>query len=370
MHLIVDKWWPGVAGWEATVFDPHNLEIPIVQAPMAGGPSTPALAAAVGEAGGLGFLAAGYKTPDALAQDVAALRAATAAPFGVNLFSPPDAAAAAGAEAATDAAASYAQTLSADAERHGVSLGEPRYDDDAYDAKLEVVTRERVPVVSFTFGYPTADAVAALHDDDIAVWVTVTSPAEAALAQDVGADALVAQGTEAGGHRGYFTDDGAHEEYGLLVLLHLLRAQTELPLIATGGLMDGPGIAAARVAGACAVQLGSALMLTPEAGTSEPHRARLAVPGVTRLTRAFSGRTARGIVNRFMEEHDADAPHAYPQVHHITSPLRAAARAAGDPEVINLWAGQGHTSAQARPAAELVRALAAEAEVAIRDAAG
>ena len=102
-------------------------------------------------------------------------------------------------------------------------------------------------------------------------------------------------------------------------------------------------------------------MLTPEAGTSEPHRARLAVPGVTRLTRAFSGRTARGIVNRFMEDHDADAPRAYPQVHHVTSPLRAAARAAGDPEAINLWAGQGHASAQARPAGELVRALAADA---------
>jgi nitronate monooxygenase len=350
----------------AVVLNPHNLEIPIVQAPMAGGPSTPALAAAVGQAGGLGFLAAGYKTPDALARDIAAVRAATAAPFGVNLFSAPQAGAAAGAPAATDAAAAYGRTLSAEAERLGVSLGEPRFDDDAYDAKLAVVIGERVPVVSFTFGYPTPDTMAALHDRDIAVWVTVTSPAEAALAQDAGADALVAQGTEAGGHRGYFVDDGAHEEYGLLVLLHLLRAQTALPLIATGGLMDGPGIAGALVAGACAAQLGSALMLTPEAGTSEPHRARLAVPGVTRLTRAFSGRTARGIVNRFMEEHDADAPRAYPQVHHITSPLRAAARAAGDPEAINLWAGQGHASAQARPAGELVRALAAEAAAARR----
>ena len=346
------------------VFDPHSLEIPIVQAPMAGGPSTPALAAAVCGAGGLGFLAAGYKTPDAVAQDIASVRAATAAPFGVNLFSPPDAAAAAAAEAAGDAAAGYARTLSADAERHGVALGEPRFDDDAYDAKLEVVLGERVPVVSFTFGCPTAETVAALHARELAAWVTVTSPAEAALAEDAGADALVAQGTEAGGHRGYFTDDGAHEEYGLLVLLHLLRAQTTLPLIATGGLMDGRAIAAALVAGAAAAQLGSALMLTPEAGTSESHRARLAVPGATRLTRAFSGRTARGIVNRFMEEHDTDAPAAYPQVHHITSPLRAAARAACDPEAINLWAGQGHASAQARPAGELVRALAAEAALA------
>jgi nitronate monooxygenase len=340
------------------VFDLRSLELPIVQAPMAGGASTPALAAAVSGVGGLGFLAAGYKTPDMVAEDIAELRAVSDAPFGVNIFSPPDD------EAPADIVAAYARTLGGDAARHEVSLGEPRFDDDAYGAKLELVTRERVPVVSFTFGCPTPETVAGLHDHDIAAWVTVTNPAEAALAQDAGADAVVAQGTEAGGHRAYFSDEGEHEEYGLLVLLHLLRAQTALPLVATGGLMDGPGIAAALVAGASAAQLGSALMLTPEAGTSEPHRARLAADGPTRLTRAFSGRTARGIVNRFMDEHDADAPRAYPQVHHLTSPLRAAARRAGDADAINLWAGQGHASAQARPAGELVRAVAEDAETA------
>ncbi|HEX3691020.1 MAG TPA: nitronate monooxygenase [Solirubrobacteraceae bacterium] len=342
----------------ASVFDLRSLQIPIVQAPMAGGPSTPALAAAVAGAGGMGFLAAGYKTAEAVGRDIATLRRLSDAPFGVNIFSGSDD------EAPPDVVAAYARRLAGEAEHHGVSVGDPRFDDDAYGAKLGLVMRERVAVVSFTFGCPAAETVAALHDHDIAVWMTVTSPSEAALAQDAGADALVAQGTEAGGHRGYFSDDGEHEEYGLLVLLRLLGAQTALPLVATGGLMDGPGIAAALAAGASAVQLGSALMLTPEAGTSAPHRARLAVPGVTRLTRAFSGRTARGIVNRFMEEHDAEAPAAYPQVHHLTSPLRAAARAAGDAEAINLWAGEGHASAQARPAGELVRALAAEAEAA------
>jgi nitronate monooxygenase len=339
-------------------FDLRTLELPIIQAPMAGGASTPALAAAVGNGGGMGFLAAGYKTPDAVGQDIATLRAASDAPFGVNLFFP------SGSEAPAEVVTAYARTLAGDAERHGVSLGDPRFDDDSYRAKLQLVMGEAVAVVSFTFGCPAPEIVAALHERDIAVWVTVTSPSEAAMAQDAGADALVAQGTEAGGHRGYFSDEGEHEEYGLLVLLHLLRAATALPLIATGGLMDGPGIAAVLVAGASAAQLGSALMLTPEAGTSQPHRDRLAVPGVTRLTRAFSGRTARGIVNRFMEEHDADAPRAYPQVHHLTSPLRAAARASGDADAINLWAGQGHARAQARPARELIRALAAEAEAA------
>jgi nitronate monooxygenase len=339
----------------------HSLKLPIVQAPMAGGPSTPALAAAVGEAGGLGFLAAGYKSVDAVAEDIAALRAAGSAPFGVNVFSPP------ADEAPAEAVATYAVALAGDAERQGVALGEPRFDDDAYAAKLELVVRERVPVVSFTFGCPSRDTIAELQSHEIAAWVTVTDPAEALQATEAGADALVAQGTEAGGHRAYFRDDGQHEEYGLLVLLRLLRAQTELPLIATGGLMDGPGIAAVLVAGAAAAQLGSALMLTPEAGTSAPHRARLSVPGPTRLTRAFSGRTARGIVNTFMEQHDSEAPRAYPQVHHLTSPLRAAARSSGDVEAINLWAGQGHVLARAEPAGPLVRRLAADAAAALAD---
>jgi nitronate monooxygenase len=350
------------------VFDLSNLKFPIVQAPMAGGPSTPALAAAVGNAGGLGFLAAGYKTAEAVAEDIGQLRAAGDTPFGVNIFVP------SADTAPSKAAVAYARTLAADAERHGVALGDPRFDDDAYAAKLELVACERVPVVSFTFGRPAPEAVAALHERDIAVWVTVTSPEEAALAQEAGADALVAQGTEAGGHRAYFSDEGGHEEYGLLVLLRLVllrlgRTGSPLPVVASGGLIDGAAIAAALVAGASAVQLGSAFLLTPEAGTSEPHRARLAAPGVTRLTRAFSGRSARGIVNRFMEEHDADAPSAYPHVHHLTSPLRAAARAAGNADAINLWAGQGHASAQARPAAEIVRALAADAARALADAA-
>ena len=202
------------------MFDLRCLQIPIIQAPMAGGPSTVALAAAVGRAGGLGFLAAGYKSADAVGQDIAQLRVAADAPFGVNIFSP-----GVGGQSSAEVVSAYAQRLAGDAERHGVSLGEPRSDDDAYDSKLQLVMRERVAVVSFTFGCPTAEVVAALHDHDIAVWVTVTNPSEAALALQADADALVAQGTEAGGHRAYFSDEGEHEEYGLLVLLHLLRAR-------------------------------------------------------------------------------------------------------------------------------------------------
>ncbi len=335
-----------------------ELEVPIVQAPLAGGPSTPALAAAVAGAGGFGFLAAGYKTLDALAAEIAELRALSSAPFGVNIFAPPPPAS----DVEAAAVARYAERLAADARRYGASLGEPRHDDDSFGAKVQLVQRERPAVVSFTFGLPAPGTVEELHRLGIDVWVTITSPEEAELAFTVGADALVVQGAEAGGHRGGFSDPPAGEPLSLLVLLRLVANRVELPLIAAGGIADGPSIAAVLVAGAAAAQLGTALMLAPEAGTSAPHRAALARPGETELTRAFSGRTARGIVNRFMREHDDEAPAAYPDVHHLTSPIRAASRAAGDPEAINLWAGQAHELALAEPAAEIVRRLWAEAE--------
>lgn len=340
----------------------YRLLRPIVQAPLAGGPSTPALATAVSEAGGLGFLAAGYKSPAAVAAEVAAVRAATARPFGLNLFVP------SGAPADDAVVASYAETLRAEAERHGVALGAPAFDDDGWTEKLALVHELRPDVVSFTFGCPDAELVAALHADGIAVWVTATTPDEARTAAAAGVDGLVVQGSEAGGHRGTF-DDAAPAAIGLLALLQLVARSVDLPLVAAGGVMNGAGVAAALAAGARAVQLGSAFMLTPEAGTSPPHRAALAAPGATTLTRAFSGRTARGIVNRFVETHDADAPRAYPEVHHVTAPLRAAARERGDAESLHLWAGQAHELAREIPAGDLVRRLADEARDALRVAA-
>jgi nitronate monooxygenase len=338
------------------------LAEPIVQAPLAGGPSTPALAVAVSEAGGLGFLAAGYRSPAAVEADLDAVRAASDAPFGLNLFVPP------GAPADREAVERYAAGLRDEAARHGAQLGDPRHDDDAWDDKVELALAARPAVVSFTFGCPEPDLVGRLHDAGIAVWVTVTTPAEARIAGDAGADALVVQGAEAGGHRGSF-DDAAPGEIGLLALLQLVGRAVRLPLVGAGGVMDGRGVAAVLAAGAQAAQLGSAFMLTPEAGTSTPHREALAREGSTALTRAFSGRTARGIVNRFLREHDADAPSAYPEIHHVTAPLRAAARERGDAEAINLWAGQAHELAEPIPAGELTRRLGADARAALREAA-
>jgi nitronate monooxygenase len=338
---------------------PEGLRVPIVQAPLAGGPSTPQLAAAVAQAGGLGFLAAGYKRPDAVREEIEQLRRLTGEPFGLNIFAPP--------MPTVDApvVGDYADRLRPLAERYGVELGAPRHDDDWFEAKLELAIEQRIPIVSFTFGCPEPETVGRLHDAGADVWITVTAPAEARTADAAGADVLVAQGYEAGGHRGYFIDSDEHEDFGLLALLRLLRAEVRLALIAAGGIVDGAGIAAVLCAGASAAQIGTALMLTPEAGTSEPHRRALRGENRTALTRAFSGRQARGIFNSFMREHSAAAPIAYPDLHHLTTPIRAAAREAGDPEAVNLWAGQAHSLAIEAPAAEVVTRLAADARATI-----
>ncbi|MGH2850699.1 MAG: NAD(P)H-dependent flavin oxidoreductase [Solirubrobacteraceae bacterium] len=335
------------------------LRHPIVQAPMAGGPSTPALTAAVCAAGGLGVVAAGYRTADQVGEDVAAVRSLTDAPFAVNLFH---------ADAATVDQASltaYERELAVEATRRGVALGEPRHDDDSLEQKLELLLRVRPAAVSFTFGCPDAALVDRLHAHGIAAWATVTERAEARTAAGAGVDALILQGVEAGGHRGAFVDVDGRGEVGLLALLRLVAADSDLPLIASGGIADGAGVAAVLAGGARAAQIGSAFMRTPEAGTSAPQRAALTEERQTALTRAFSGRRARGIVNAFMRAHDRTAPSAYPQVHHLTGPLRAAARAQGDAEGFNLWAGQAYRLAEERPAGDLVRRWSEEARAAL-----
>jgi nitronate monooxygenase len=337
---------PGAAGakraaYDRPVFALDDLAVPIVLAPMAGGPSTPALAAAVSEAGGLGFLGAGYKSAAAMAQEVEATRALTQAPFGVNLFELRGAA-----PGPPEAVAAYAATLPE-------PVGEPRVDDDEIDAKLAALLADPVAVGSFTFGCPERATIDALHACGTAVWVTVTTREEAREAQAAGADAVVAQGAEAGGHRGSFTDRD-DEPLALLALLQVL--DTDLPIVATGGIANARGVAAVLAAGAQAAQAGTAFMLCPEAGTHPAHRERIGTDAPTGLTRAFTGRRARGIVNGFQAAHP-DAPSAYPEIHHLTAPYRAAARERGDADGFNLWAGQAHALAEARPAAEVVAAL-------------
>jgi nitronate monooxygenase len=334
-----------------------RLEHPIIQAPMAGGPSTVELAAAVSGAGGLGFLAAGYKTEGELREEIAELRSLTDAPFGVNLFVPR--------EDVIDEAvlAAYLERL-----QPLGALGEPRWDDDRWQEKKAVLVAEGVPVVSFTFALPDEGALSELRGVGSELWMTVTDVAEARAAVSLGFDALVLQGVEAGGHRASFTD---HEAEGLstLALLRLVATEfPDLPLVAAGGIADGSGVAAVLAAGASVAQVGTAFMLAPEAATNDAQREALTEDAPTGLTRAFSGRTARGIVNRFMRDHEEAAPVAYPHVHHLTSPLRAAARKRGDRDAFNLWAGQTHRLARAEPAAEIVRRMSSEAREALTSA--
>lgn len=219
-------------------------------------------------------------------------------------------------------------------------------------------------VVSFTFGCPDAAVVERLQAVGSEVWVTVTGPEEADRAASSGADALVVQGVEAGGHRGSFADADDAPAFALLPLLQLVAARHPLPLVAAGGIATGGALAAALCAGASAAQLGSAFMLCPEAGTAPAHREALQSGRATSLTRAFTGRTARGIRNAFMDEHDDHAPYAYPEIHHVTAPFRRAAREMGDDTAINLWAGETHELARELPAGQLVRELMSEAEAA------
>ncbi len=349
-------------GYAAAMFSVLRLPVPIVQAPMAGGPGTPELVAAVVRAGGLGFLAAGYLSPGALGERIARTRELVGpGPFGVNVFVPRP--------LPGDLAPvyRYRAELAVEAERYGVALPEPDVQDtDHWERKLELLLADPVPVVSFTFGPPPAATVEALHAAGTAVVATVTSPREAAEAAGLGVDALCVQGPEAGGHRGCFDPEADPDDTPLPLLLARVRERTDLPLIAAGGLATGADIAAVlRGDTTAAAQLGTAYLRTPEAGTGAAYRAALADPGAfgrTTVTRAFSGRPARGLRNRFIEDHSATAPAGYPLLHQLTKPLRAAAAAAGDPHGLSLWAGTGHRHTTREGAEELTRRLWREAE--------
>ncbi|MEO6859865.1 MAG: nitronate monooxygenase [Solirubrobacteraceae bacterium] len=335
-----------------------ELAVPVVLAPLAGGPSTPELAAAVTQAGGLGFLASGYLSADELAARIRRLRELTPGPLAVNLFVP---------EAGPTPPSVYEPfltRLTAWAQAAGVELGKPTYSDDDWEAKLELLRQQPAEVVSFTFGCPASEVMRQLRAVGSECWVTVTNAQEARLAAEAGADGLIAQGAEAGGHRASFVDRPDVPVISLLPLLALIRDTVELPVIASGGLATGAGVAAVLAAGAAAAQVGTAFMLAPEAGTAAAHREALRGDEPTVLTRAFTGRLARGIRNQFTAAHSDGAPLAYPEVHYVTVPMRRQARVDGNPELINLWAGEAHQLAVELPGAEIVRRLAADAEVA------
>lgn len=333
-------------------FNLLELTVPVIGAPMAGGPSTPALAAAVSAAGGLGSLPAGYLTPERFAADIAAARSMTSGPLGVNLFVPQPCAASA-AELET-----YRDLLEPLALRYGVEPGLTRPDDDAWEDKLDVVADTAPEVASFTFGCPAPDVFRRLRGLGVFTMVTVTGRGEAELAIAAGTDALVVQGPAAGGHRSVFEADRKPGEDSLDELLAQI-AGLGVPVVAAGGIGDAAAVRGALGAGAQAAQIGTALLLADEAGTNPVHRRALTDPQFTDtiVTACFTGRYARSLTNDFATRYDKHAPLGYPQVHQITGPLRRAALVAGDPHGTNLWAGTAWRGIAGGSAADIVSAL-------------
>jgi NAD(P)H-dependent flavin oxidoreductase YrpB (nitropropane dioxygenase family) len=336
---------------------------PVLAAPMAGGASTPGLVAAAADAGSLGFLAAGYKTPEQLAAQIREVR--QRAPrsgeivFGVNLFAPRP--------VPVDPASfrAYARALQPDADHYGIDLSAatPVEDDDSWTDKIDLLLTDPVPLVSFTFAVPDPATVAKLKDAGTHTAQTVTTVAEARAACDAGLDMLVVQGYEAGAHSGTTTPQAFPAEVPLTTLVAAIRQVTGAPLIAAGGLSTPAEVAAVLQAGADAVMVGTMLLRSPESGASGTHKAALADPGRGDpvLTRAFTGRPARGLPNAFIRKYDPIAPSGYPALHHLTSGLRKAAAAAGNAELVHLWAGTGYRNATAEPAAAILRRLAQDA---------
>jgi NAD(P)H-dependent flavin oxidoreductase YrpB (nitropropane dioxygenase family) len=331
-----------------------DAPLPLAAAPMAGGATSLALVRAAAAAGAFPFLAAGYKTPDAMAEEVLQARELGTA-FGVNLFVPT--------QAPMDLAAfrAYAAELQPEADAYGLRLNpEPVEDDDHWREKLEHLMANPVPVVSLTFALPSPADIAALQRAGTRVLASITTPDEARAAAAAGVDGLVVQGADAGGHSARHDPARALPPLGTRELLRAVRRSVDLPMVAAGG-VDGPdAVRALLTAGAEAVAVGTLLLRTDEAGTSPTHRAALRDPrfSETVITRAFTGRPARGLRNAFIDRHEARAPVAYPAVHHLTRELRQAAGRAGDADRLHLWAGTGYRSAPDGSAADALRWLA------------
>jgi nitronate monooxygenase len=333
--------------------DIRDLAVPLIVAPMAGGPSTPELAAAGANAGGLGFVAAGYLTAEVFAERLEAARRFTSGPVGANLFAPQPSA------GTPEAIECYAAALAGEAEHYGTQLGQARYDDDHWAAKVDVLLDVRPEVASFTFGLPSVEEVQRLRAAGITTVGTVTTLAEARLAVEHGVDIVAAQGPAAGGHRGTFDPAARPATEPLDELLASVIDAVDVPVIAAGGLMTADDVQRVLTAGAVAAQLGTAFLLSDESGSSPVHRAALQDPQFTEtvVTRVFSGRYARGLRNRFVNDHEAEAPLGYPEVHWLTSPLRAASVRAGDPGAVNIWAGTGYRQAASGSVADIVGRL-------------
>ena len=341
-----------------------NLAHPIIQAPLAGGGDTPALVGAVCEAGALGFVGAAYLTPTQIIETGRAVRARTIRPFGVSLFAPQSKP-----EASRDSTPALKRVAPFYAELGLSAPVAPSPPADSFGEQLAAALESGAAVFSFTFGIPSASAIDAIKGRGMFLIGTATTVDEAVALEQAGVDAVVMQGSEAGGHRGTFAGDFDPAMVGTMALVPQAVDAVTVPVIASGGIMDGRGIAAGLTLGASAVQMGTAFLTCEEAGIPEAYKQAIlaARENETRLTRAFSGRPARGIINRFMTEVEAgaDAILPFPLQNALTRPLRNAAAKQGKAEYLSLWAGQGVRLARRQSAATLIARLAQETDAAV-----
>lgn len=340
------------------------LDKPIILAPMAGGPSTPELCAAVSEAGGFGFLATGYLTPELLSKSIATVTSLTKKPFGVNIFVPEN-------PRDTDQELwnEYRSRISHYQRIHcGKSTlsskdllpSQPQWNDDFYREKIDIALNSDAEVLSFTFGYPTEDILSSVHEAGKKAVVNATTPREIDYVLEMDVDAIVLQGKDAGGHRASVLDLGEEGfSYSTLELLAYARPRTEKTLYAAGGIGTSVDCRIFLSAGAEAVQVGTRFLLAHESGTKSTHkRALLELKDRnTRLTQAFSGRWARTIDNDFSRELSDSAPSLYPEIHYLTATLRKEADREGDMENLNLWAGTQFSYARPASAVEIIEEL-------------
>ncbi|MDR3504518.1 MAG: nitronate monooxygenase [Legionella sp.] len=336
-----------------------DIKWPLIQAPMGGGPTTPALVAAVSNAGGLGSLGLAYLSPQGIEQTIKETQRLTQRPFGVNLFAPASTPTLAqeAIEAAGNATQGYRQELGL----ISPSLQAPFTEN--FEEQFTSVLRCRPAALSYTFGLIKKELLQECRQQKIFTMGTATTVEEGLVLQEYGVDAVVAQGAEAGGHRGTFTPEQHDSLIGTFALTRLLAQTLHVPVIASGGIMDGRGIVAALTLGAQAAQMGTAFLLCDEAGTSAPYRAALnhAPDKGTQLTRAFSGRWARGIPNRFMLEMEHSPILPFPAQNAFTRDIRKKAAELGKAEFLSLWAGQGVNLIRSMSASQLVDILYQEA---------
>ena len=336
-----------------------GIEHPIIQAPMGGANATPpALVSAVSKAGGLGFIGAAYMTPDEIASNAREIRSRTARPFGINLFAPVSVG------PPPDSSLALARLTPF---HDALGLPAPRFTPPTlrFDDQLDAALETGAAAFSFTFGLLSASAATAVKARGMYLIGTATTVDEAIALERSGVDAIVAQGSEAGAHRGTFATDFEKAMIGTIALVPQVVDAVDVPVIASGGIMDGRGAVAALALGASAVQLGTVFLVADECGIAEAYKAAVldAHEDATRVTRAFSGRPARGIVNRFMAEAEAGDSSAilpYPYQNALTRPMRTAAASQGRAEFLSLWAGQGVRLARRRPASAIVQSIATE----------